>query len=74
MRIKEFVSQLFDYRIKNGQEGWDEFTKALSRNGTWSIAGSPAKFQAMILEMLKRIEILEEEHAKRSETKGTTNL
>lgn len=61
MTIKEFVSQLFGYRIKNDDAGWDDFAKNLEKNGTWSITGSPRKFQDIIIELMKRIERLEYE-------------
>mgnify|MGYP007070561488 CR=1 FL=1 len=60
MTIRQFCSQLFDYRIKDGESGWDEAAQQLSRNGTWSITGSPKKFQEIIIELCKRIEKLEE--------------
>ena len=59
MTIKEFVSRLFDYRIPNGDAGWDDMASALGRNGQWSITGSPNKFQTIILELVKRVEKLE---------------
>lgn len=61
MTLKDFVSNLFEYRVKNGEEGWDEFSENLSKNGTWSISGSPKKFQTLILELIKRVEKLEHE-------------
>lgn len=61
MTIREYVSHLFSYRIKDGPHGWEEFTRNLERNGTWSITGSGRKFQDMIIEIMKRIEKLEYE-------------
>lgn len=60
MSIKEWVSQLFNYRIPHGDKGWDEAAFTLGKTGQWSITGSPTKFQDMILELLKRVEKLEE--------------
>jgi len=60
MTIRQFVSQLYGYRIKDGEQGWDEMTQQLSTNGTFSITGSPKKFQDIIIELCKRVEALEE--------------
>lgn len=59
MTLKQHVSQLFGYRIKEGVTGWDEFVQMLAKNGIWSITASPKKFEQLILEMCKRIESLE---------------
>lgn len=61
MTIRQYVSQLFGYRIKDGIGGWDDFTTNLEKTGTWSLTGSPRKFQSMIIEIMKRIERLEYE-------------
>ena len=66
MTIKEYISNLFNYRIKDSDSGWDEAANILEKNGTWSITGSPRKFQSIIIELCKRIEKLE--HGKTNKT------
>lgn len=60
MTLKQFASDIFGYRIKEGETGWDEAAQMLSKTGTWSITASPRKFEKLVLEMCKRIEALEE--------------
>ena len=60
MSIRDFVSDLFHYRTPHGDTGWDEMASVLGRTGQWSITGSPKKFQDMILDLMKRVERLEE--------------
>lgn len=61
MKLKDRISDIFGYRIKNGESGWDEMAEALSKNGTFSITGSPKKFEKILIELLKRVEKLENE-------------
>lgn len=61
MTLKQYVSHLFNYRIKDGVGGWDDFTTNMEKSGAWSMTGSPRKFQAIIVELLKRVEELEKE-------------
>lgn len=57
MKLREFVSQLFGYRIHNSPTAWDDAYRILSKNGTWA---SAKKQEELILELIKRIEKLEE--------------
>ncbi|MEK7106548.1 MAG: hypothetical protein AAB895_04320 [Patescibacteria group bacterium] len=59
MKLRDVVSNLFQYKIKHGYQGWDEMANSLSKSGVWSITGSPRKFQDIIVELLKRVERLE---------------
>ena len=61
MKLKDYISNLFNFRVKNGPEGWDDLANQLGPSGVWSISGSPRKFQDIILEILKRVEALENE-------------
>lgn len=63
MTLKDKVSEIFSYRIKNGESGWDEMAESLSKNGTFSITGSPKKFEKILIELLKRVEKLENERS-----------
>ena len=67
MTLKEVISQLFDYRIKEGDGGWDEAERILGKSGLWSISASPRKFEKIVMELIKRVEKLEE-HDTRPET------
>jgi hypothetical protein len=70
MTLKEYISSIFDYRIKDGDGGWDEAVQMLAKTGLWSISGSPRKFEKIILELCKRIERLEHERG----TDGTKTV
>lgn len=59
MTLKEAISNIFDFRIKDGDAGWDEAAQLLSKTGQWSLSGSPRKFEKIILELCKRVERLE---------------
>lgn len=64
MTLREAASQIFNYRIKEGDLGWDEMVQELSKMGTFSLSASPKKFEKLILELCKRVEKLED-HAER---------
>lgn len=61
MTLREFVSNLFHFRMKNGESGWDDMARELGKNGTFSITGSPHKFQQIFIELCKRVDKLEYE-------------
>lgn len=67
MTLKQAISQLFDYRIKESDAGWDEAARVLGNQGQWSLSASPKKFENIIMELIKRVEKLEEHGDTRSE-------
>jgi hypothetical protein len=67
--LRDFVSNLFHYRMTTGETKWDMFSHDLEKSGLWSITASPRKFQDIILELCKRIEKLEEHEAVQSPDK-----
>lgn len=69
MTLKEWVSQLFNIRIND----WDNGVKILRQYGQWSMSGAPRKFEDMFLELMKRVEVLEE-HAERSSARNIDNI
>lgn len=54
--LKDFVSELFGFRIHNGPTAWDDAYNILSKNGTWA---SAKKQELLIIDLIKRIENLE---------------
>jgi hypothetical protein len=65
MTLKQFMSEVFDYRIKDGDSGYDEMAQQLSNMGQWSITASPKKFEKVLLELCKRVSRLEEDAERR---------
>lgn len=63
--MKDFFSTLFNYRVKNSDQGWDEAIMTLARTGKFSITSSPTKFEKLIIELCKRIDELEKEYVKK---------
>jgi len=61
MTLRDYFSDLFGYRMKNGEGGWEEATQALSRSGKYSITSSPTKFEKLIIDLCKRVEKIENE-------------
>ena len=74
MTLRDFVSTLFDYRIKHTETAWEEASQALARSGLWSLSGSPSKFEKIIVELCKRVEKLEDIYAERSTSKEPHTL
>jgi hypothetical protein len=72
--IRQFVSNLFQFRIKEGEQGWEEASQLLGKTGQWSLTGSPKKFEEIIIELCKRIERLEAHGDSGGTTRGTENL
>jgi hypothetical protein len=60
MTLRDFVSNLFHYRMKTVDTKWEDFAHDLEKSGLWSLSGSPHKFEAIIIELCKRVEKLEE--------------
>ena len=60
MTLRDYVSNLFHYRMTTSESKWDMFAHDLEKSGLWSITASPRKFQDIILELCKRVEKLEE--------------
>ena len=60
MTLRDYVSNLFHYRMTTSESKWDMFAHDLEKSGLWSITASPRKFQEIVLELCKRVEKLEE--------------
>ena len=61
MNLRDYFSTLFGYRMKNGEDGWEEAIQSLARSGKFSITSSPTKFEKLIIDLCKRVEKLENE-------------
>ena len=60
MTLKEFVSLLIGFRIKESDTGWDEAYQQFSNTGQFTLTSSPKKYEKIILELCKRVDNLEQ--------------
>jgi len=59
--LRDYISELFHYRMTTGENRWEMFANDLRKSGQWSITASPSKFESIIVDLCKRVEKLEQE-------------